>query len=305
MSSTTVFGSVFVDVKGFSSAHYVPSGRNIGQIEFVHGGVCRNVCENFANQGIPVTFVSMVEDTAIGRDVRERLEKRGADLRYTINAENGMGMWLAILDENGDLAGSISKQPDFTMLETLIREKGDEIVSQTDNIVLEIDMNESIAAHLLQLARKHQKPVYSIVGNLGVILKHPEYLKQVQCFICNEIEAGKLFGADFSNCTPEAMLSALIEGSQRLGIRSMVVTMGAQGAVFCDHSSGEKGFCPVIPSKMVDSSGAGDAFFSGTVMSLTRGARLSKAVQIGTLLASETIQCSESTCHPIENLWKE
>ena len=54
------------------------------------------------------------------------------------------------------------------------------------------------------LAKKHGKPVYSIVGNMGVILRHPEYLHDVACFICNEkdvyeaLVSGKLggYGAD-------------------------------------------------------------------------------------------------------------
>ena len=99
-----VFGAVFVDVKGFPSGKYIPTGRNIGRVEFVHGGVCRNVAENFAQLGVPVSFVSMVEDSAMGSEVCCRLEALGVDTTHVLREANGMGMWLAILDENGDLA---------------------------------------------------------------------------------------------------------------------------------------------------------------------------------------------------------
>ena len=44
-----VVGAVFVDVKGFPEDNYIPTGRNAGRVEFVHGGVGRNVAEDIAN----------------------------------------------------------------------------------------------------------------------------------------------------------------------------------------------------------------------------------------------------------------
>ena len=44
-----VIGAVFVDIKGFPEDAYIPDGRNAGHIEYVHGGVSRNVAENIAN----------------------------------------------------------------------------------------------------------------------------------------------------------------------------------------------------------------------------------------------------------------
>ena len=42
-----VFGAVFVDVKGYPLAPYIPGGRNVGRVLQVHGGVSRNVAEDF------------------------------------------------------------------------------------------------------------------------------------------------------------------------------------------------------------------------------------------------------------------
>lgn len=297
-----VFGAVFVDVKGFPAGKYIPTGRNIGRVEFVHGGVCRNVAENFARLGVPVRFVSMVEDSAMGSEVLARLDSLGVDTSHVLREENGMGMWLAILDEKGDLAGSISRQPDFVPLERYVASHADELLSGGDDVVIEFDMNPEIAASVLEAARRYGNKVYSIVGNMGVILKHPEYLREVDCFICNENEAGRLFGLDLSTHTPDDMLSVLVEKSREAGISSMVVTMGAQGAVYADHAKNTSGFCPAEKVDMVDSSGAGDAFFTGTVAAITRGRELSKAVYAGTKLAALTLQVAESCCPSVPHL---
>ncbi|MBQ8264792.1 MAG: carbohydrate kinase family protein [Oscillospiraceae bacterium] len=266
-------------------------------VKIVHGGVSRNVVENFANVGMPVSFASMLEDTAIGRDVARHLENAGADLSDIVMADHdGIGMWLVILDENGDLAGSISCMPDLSVLEKLFDEHGDRIISKAENVVLEIDTNERIAERVFELAEKYDKKIYAIVGNLSVILPHLDYLKRTDCFICNEVECGKIFKTDVENFDPKQMLEFLVPAADKLEIPSIVVTMGSLGSVYYDSVSGEKGICPAVPTRLVDSCGAGDAFFSGTVMALTKGMKLGEAVKYGARLASMTIASDESSC---------
>ena len=302
---TAIIGSVFVDIKGFSLVHYVPTGSNVGRVNIVHGGVCRNVCEAFAQQGEKAMFVSLTDTTALGRDVRSHLEALGVDLTHTLEAKNGMGIWMAILNQRGDLVGSVSHQPDFTVLQKYIDEKIEEILSSVDAVVLEIDMSASIAETVLKAARKMHKTVYVISGNMEVILAHREYLKDVDCFILNEIEAGRLFGRSFEDIAASQVLLQMQECMPQLGLNKMVITLGEKGAVYADLTLGECGHCPAIPAHMVDSTGAGDAFFSGTVMALNRGFPLSRAVRIGTKLASITIGCEESVCGPVEGLFNE
>ena len=62
-----VIGTVFVDIKGFPEGAYIPDGRNAGRIEYVHGGVSRNVVEDIANMELRPTFVSIVDETPMGK----------------------------------------------------------------------------------------------------------------------------------------------------------------------------------------------------------------------------------------------
>ena len=107
-----VIGTIFIDCKGFAQSNYNPFGRNLGNIRFVHGGVGRNVAVNLANLNIPTSFVSIVDDSALGKEVICNLRKANIDLTYLAStANNGMGMWLAVLDQKGELVGSISRCP--------------------------------------------------------------------------------------------------------------------------------------------------------------------------------------------------
>ena len=306
MSNTVVIGVAFVDVKGFPKGEYLPQGRNLGTVKIVHGGVSRNVVENFANVGMPVMFVSPMENSAIGRDVERRLRNAGADLSRTFPVDDdGLGMWLVILDENGDLAGSISRMPDLSVLENYIAIHGEDIVAASENIVLEIDLNERIAERMLDLAEQYGKKVYSLVGNMSVILQRKDLLRRTACFICNEVEAEKLFEEPLTSLTPEQMCDRLPTLADAAGIPAVVVTMGAEGSVYYDSATGLRGVCPPSPTEVVDTSGAGDAFFSGTVAARVNGLSLRAAAEKGTRLASLTIQSEESVCPRIGNFFED
>lgn len=296
-TDTAVIGTVFVDCKGFAAYRYDPLGRNIGSVKFIHGGVGRNVAENLATAGLPVTFLSSVDDNALGREIIQRLNDKGVDTSHTETAEAaGMGIWLAVMDQDGELVSSISQMPNLAILEETIDKSGDEIISRTGSVVLELDLNEHISGRVLELARKHSKSVYGITGNMEVILKNKNFLRNMECYICNDIEAGRLFEKDLTKLGPDDMLDVLTRGAGELGVTSMVITMGEKGSVYYDARAREKGFCPAIPTKVVDSSGAGDAFFSGTVVGLIHGLTLAEAVKYGTHLASWTIQVEAPTC---------
>ena len=64
-----VIGATFVDIKGFPEDNYIPTGRNVGRVEYIHGGVARNVVEDIANAELRPTFVGIVDDTPMGSDV--------------------------------------------------------------------------------------------------------------------------------------------------------------------------------------------------------------------------------------------
>lgn len=298
MDYTAVIGTAFVDVKGYPKGAYDPHGRNVGDVAIVHGGVGRNVAENFSNVGMPVSFVSMLEDSAIGEEIEHHLLECGVNLDRAIRvSENGIGMWLVILDENGDLAGSISKMPDLSRLEESLSLNIDAIASESTAIILEMDLNERIAEMVVNAARKHGKPVYAIVGNMSVVLSRKDLVKQTDCFICNNIEAAKFFGVKaLVDYPPQQMLEFLPDAATSAGIASMVVTMGAQGAVYYDGSTGDFGICPPVQAHVVDTCGAGDAFFSGTISALIKGRVLPDAAQYGAKLAAATIETDAATC---------
>ncbi len=103
-----VIGAVFVDIKGYPEDVYIPAGRNVGRVEQIHGGVGRNIAEDIANVELRPTFVSLVDPSGTGADVVQKLQNHKVDTRYIRTVPDGMGTWLAVFSNDGDVAASIS-----------------------------------------------------------------------------------------------------------------------------------------------------------------------------------------------------
>ena len=290
-----VVGNVFVDIKGFPLGKYDPLGKNAGQVLTVHGGVGRNVAEDIANLELRPSFVSMVDDTAQGLEVLEDLRLHGVDTRYVLRTPGGMGLWLAIFDSAGDLAGSISKRPVMTAMEALLEQRGDEIFAGADSIVLEIDMDPPIVRRVLDYAEKYSKRVCAVVANMNIAVLHREQIRRVDCLVCNVQEAGILFGRELSALEPDMLaeaLSGLLE-SETMG--SVAVTLGGRGAVFAERG-GAAGYLPAKAVAVRDTTGAGDAFCAGVAAGLTYGKTLADAVALGNRLGASAITVAENVC---------
>ena len=291
-----VVGNVFVDIKGFPDNKYIPAGRNAGWVEFVHGGVGRNVAEDIANVELRPRFVSMVDDTEQGEAVLRRLVQHKVDTRFVAAVPDGMGLWLAIHDATGDIVSSISKRPEMDALIRMLDEYGDEIFADADSIVVEIDMDQEVIKRVFRYAEKYGKKVFAVVANMSIASQRRDFFQSTDCFVCNAQEAGILFADDyFQTMEPDELVEALSDRVVSARIPSMVVTMGSRGAVYATKD-GEKGHCAARPVQVRDTSGAGDAFCSGVAIGLTYGKSLPESADIGARLAASVITVTENTC---------
>lgn len=290
-----VIGAVFVDIKGYPESSFIPAGRNVGRVEQIHGGVGRNVAEDVANCELRPTFVSVVDESGIGADVIKKLRSHKVNTDYIQPVQDGMGTWLAVFDSDGDVAASISKRPNLMPIADILDIQGDEIFRDADSVIVEIDMDKEIIKRVFRLAEKYQKRVYAVVANMSIAQERRDFLRKVDCFVCNLQEAGLLFSQDYMGTPPKEMAKTLSQLVRAAQIPSMIVTMGSQGAVYADFS-GDYGWCPARNVDVKDTTGAGDAFCAGASIGLTYGKSLRDSCEIGSHLAASVIVTSESVC---------
>ena len=290
-----VIGASFVDIKGYPYAQFIPGGRNSGQVVEVHGGVARNIVEDIANIELRPTFVTVLDPKGISNDVADKLAKHKCNIDYIKRSEGGLGTWLAVFDNSGDVVASISKRPDLSRIADVLDEKGDEIFRYADSIAVEFDVEVPILKRVIALAEKHGKKIYAPVSNMSIAMERRDLLQHIDCLVCNLEEAGLLFSEEYEGTAPADMCGLLFTKITQARIPSMVVTMGGDGAVYASLS-GEYGHCPAPKTDVRDTTGAGDAFFSGVAIGLTYGKSLEEACEIGTRLANSVIVTDENVC---------
>ena len=290
-----VIGATFVDIKGYPHAQYIPAGRNAGRVIEVHGGVSRNIAEDIANVELRPTFLSVVDQSGTSTDVIARLKRHRCNTDYIRRTADGLGTWLAVFDHTGDLVASISRRPNLDELAVILDEHGDQIFSQADSVAVEIDLDAHILKRVIALAKKHGKRVYSPVTNMSIASERRDLLQRVDCFVCNQQEAGILFSENYDDATPEQMRAALAERIKQARIRSMVVTLGGNGSVYA-QTDGPSGICPAQKVGVIDTTGAGDSFFAGVAIGLTYGKSLAEACVIGTRLAASVVATDDNVC---------
>lgn len=76
-------------------------------------------------------------------------------------------------------------------------------------------------------------------------MERRDFLQQIDCFVCNQQEAGLLFSDNYDHLEPEEMCRVLAGNVHSANIPCMVVTMGGKGAVFA-RANGE---CGIVPAK--------------------------------------------------------
>lgn len=156
----------------------------------IHGGVARNVAENIANIELKPTFISAVDNNAMGDDVIEKLKRHKVETKYMKKVRKRHGnMACRFPDHEGDVVASISKRPDHKPIEQILDEYGDEIFKDADSIAIEIDTDKEIVKKTFAYAEKYGKEVYALVSNMTIAVERRDFLRRTACFVCNQQEA--------------------------------------------------------------------------------------------------------------------
>ena len=161
--------------------------------------------------------------------------------------------------------------------------------------VSSVEISKTGIRGLERYAKKYGKKVFAVVSNMSIAMERRDFLQQIDCFVCNQQEAGLLFSDDYDHLEPEQMCRVLAGNVHSANIPCMVVTMGSKGAVFA-RANGECGIVPAKKVDVIDTTGAGDAFFAGTVIGLTYGKTLAESCEIGSRLAASVICITENVC---------
>ena len=156
-----VIGGANIDLRGRPVGEVLERHTsNPGKINVDSGGVGRNIAHNLALLNVPVTLLSAVGDDGEGIRILEETGKDGVRMeQMIISGEHPTGIYLAILDEKGEMDTAVS---DMRILEEItvdyLRSKA-YLIKESKIVVMDTNIPEESIGYVVDLCNKVKVPL--------------------------------------------------------------------------------------------------------------------------------------------------
>lgn len=245
------------------------------------GGKGANQAAAAARLGAAVAMVGCVGTDPYGDVLVDALGEAGVDVDTVARVERGTSVALITLTPDGEnsiivAAGANDEvTPEYLASVGPSWQKAALVVAQLEVPMPTIDFLAAQCAERGVRLLLNAAPARPLTA---------EVLSWCDPLVVNESEAGLLVG---QGASPDP--SVLLRQVASLGARSVVITLGAAGAVALD-ADGVELAVPAKKVSVVDTTGAGDAFVGGLAAVLVRGGSLAEGLALGTEAAAVAIQ---------------
>ncbi|MEU2526759.1 ribokinase [Streptomyces sp. NPDC013087] len=276
-----------------------PGETVLGTDLVVHpGGKGANQAVAAARLGARTALLARVGDDAHGRLLRASQQEAGVDTGGVLVGGAPTGVALITVDPSGDNSIVVSPGANARLTPDDVRAAGPLFASaRVVSVQLEIPL-DTVAETARALG-----PGARLVLNPSPPAPLPdEVLAACDPLVVNEHEARSILG-DGAGDTPEAWA----RGLTALGPRSVVITLGEEGALVSDSRTGEAVRVPSPRVAALDTTGAGDAFTAALAWRLGLGEELTEAaafaVRVGAAaVTKEGAQASFPTAEEVSAL---
>ena len=281
MGKVLVLG-VFVADTAYRASRMPKMGETILGNSFVlgPGGKGSNQAVAAGNLGADVTIITRLADDDFGKMAKQTWQNANVkgSIKYSTNSYTGAA-FIFIDDKTGDNAIIIAPGAASEISLSDIHDNS-EIISSTDVFLTQLEQPIEVAQEGLKVAKENNKIT---ILNPAPAARLPKEIFGLCDFITpNETETEALTGLPVRN-EKEAENAAKVLND--LGVKTPIITMGEQGAFLYEH-----GLIPAFNAgKVVETTGAGDAFNGGFAVALSEGKSALEAVKFGCATASISV----------------
>jgi ribokinase len=251
-------------------------------IAYIPGGKGGNQAVSCARQGASVCLMGQVGADAHGAALRAALAQEGIDHEHLqTDADVATGVAMIMVDDQAQ--NRIVVVPGANGTLRLAPEVLASRLKQADWLVMQLEVP---LPAVLMAAEQAKKTGCKVVLNPSPSQSLPSAVwPWIDTLVLNESEAQAY--TQMVVCGPQEAAHAA-RSFLAQGVRQVVVTLGAKGAVAVDAQGAR--FHPALPVKAVDTTAAGDTFLGALVVSLARGDALDEGVSMGLRAASLCVQ---------------
>lgn len=266
-----VVGSVNLDIV-VPVPHHPMTGETVmgGDHALVPGGKGANQAVAASRQGAAVTFVGRVGSDDTGATLKASLEASGVDTSH-LAVDAGAPSGIALIGVNADGDNAIVVSPGANAhVSSSDLDGASAVLADAAVVLLQLEIPaETVTNAALATGGTvvlNPAPAPSTPGALPVAL-----MDRVDVLVPNFIELAQLTGSEPSDDVDDLTVAA-----RGLGVETVVVTRGADGALVVTIDEAIEVPAPTITP--VDTTGAGDSFCGTLAAALARGMTVVEAV---------------------------
>jgi ribokinase len=224
------------------------------------GGKGSNQAVGVARLGAEASFAGIIGQDKLAEIALDLYRAEGVNTDHLLQTtERATGVGFIILNEAGE-NGIVLDMGANELMTAHFVSQAEARIAAGDIVMSVLEIPVGAAARAMELA-----PAAKLDG---------EILQQVDYLTPNETELRILLGLAPNDPTPTIELAGRLKA---LGVGTLIVTQGEQGALILTEDGVEQ--IPAVAVRVVDTTGAGDAFNAGLAVALAEGKSLTQAVQ--------------------------
>jgi sugar/nucleoside kinase (ribokinase family) len=278
-----VVGDIVTDVLAVHSGQLAVGSDTPARVSLTGGGSAANTAAWLAATGTPVTLVGVVGEDVAGADRLAELAAAGVDcaVRRVAEAPTGTVVVLSHGDERTMLCDrGANARLSTADVDRALAGAPDAVHLHLSGYALFDGDSRPAARHALAAARRAGLTTSVDAASAGPLRRvggadFLDWVRGADLLLANLDEAVALVGVD-----DPAPLSAFVEHA--------VVKRGGRGAGWAS-AGGEPVEVPAQPARVVDVTGAGDAFAAGLLHAWLAGATALDALRAGTRLGARAV----------------
>jgi pseudouridine kinase len=283
-----VIGASGLDVVGRLEEELHVATSNPARIRTSFGGVARNVAENLARLGQPVSLLSVIGKDRIGDEVLAHTRQAGVDVSNVHTTDKfPTGFYLGVLDVKGHRQFAIDDMRIMEELNESYLAYNQDLFEQASLVFVDANLSTPALATVFELAKKYHVSVCADPTSGTLALRLSPHLRQLKLITPNSVEAGILAGQPFDAFDSGAALEAA-RYLVNQGVEMVFVTLAEFGV--CYATSETTGHIPAIHTSIVDPTGVGDALTAAVLFALMNDIDLDDAARLGVSAASLTLR---------------
>jgi len=281
MKSISILGVYVADLAFFADEIPIIGETIIGKEYFIGpGGKGSNQAVAAAKAGAKTFFISKIGDDQFGSMAKKIYDEAGVDYsKVIISKEHATGAAGILVNNKGQNAINVVTGAGGALTNGDI-DNALSTITTSSVFLTNLEVPKEVVCHALKIAKSSN--VTTILNPAPASEINEDFFPLIDYFTPNETEAGfyvnhKVENEDDAKKASQQLL-------QR-GIKNVIITLGDKGAYFANNEESFHVNAMNLGEKVVDTTGAGDAFNAGFAVALTEEKNIKDSIKFANITA--------------------